>query len=259
MHSTLQKQVPTHCHCLHRTSLLSAALCQPCKERYLPSGQEVHNSDSDKVVTPDASNTTDCSHEARDACKARLTVFVMLPLCFPARPQEFCDVLHKFEPTAQLSACEITRVAPEGPNVGATWHEAFCCHDTRPPAGHNGLAILVRPGMGITATNHRSSACGRAQLLDIQWGGQTFCLVNTYWPATGLSDRTLFLRDVLIPTLQGPTVALPQAWICGDFNFVADTGRDRSPREREREIVTEATQSGGVLKTRGSNDHSIRG
>ena len=39
------------------------------------------------------------------------------------------------------------------------------------------------------------------------------------------------------------------------------------PRERERdryrpqmrEIVTEATQSGGVLRTRGSNDHSIRG
>ena len=33
----------------------------------------------------------------------------------------------------------------------------------------------------------------------------------------------------------------------------------RCSREIEREIVTEATQSGGVLKTRGSNDHSIRG
>ena len=83
--------------------------------------------------------------------------------------------------------------------------------------------------MGITATNHRSSACGRTQLLDIQWGVHTFCLVNTYWPATGLSDRTLFLHDVLMPMLQGLTVALPQAWICGDFNFVPDTGRDRSP------------------------------
>ena len=117
--------------------------------------------------------------------------------------------------------------------VRATRHEAFWCHDTGPPAGHNGLAILIRPGMGITATNHRSSACGRAQLLDIQWGGHTFCLINTFWPATGLSERTLqeqlFLRDVLIPLLQGPTVALPQAWICGDFNFVPDTGRDRSP------------------------------
>ena len=28
-------------------------------------------------------------------------------------------------------------------------------------------------------------------------------------------------------------------------------------REREREVVTEATQSGGVLTTRGSNDNSI--
>ena len=34
-----------------------------------------------------------------------------------------------------------------------------------------------------------------------------------------------------------------------------------APEQRrvDREIVTEATQSGGVLKTRGSNDHSIRG
>lgn len=113
--------------------------------------------------------------------------------------------------------------------IRAPRHEAFWCHDSRLPAGHNGLAILIRPQMGITAANHRPSACGRAQLLDIQWGGHTFCLINTYWPATGLPDRTLFLRDVLSPMLQGPTVSLPQAWLCGDFNFVPDTSRDRSP------------------------------
>ena len=29
--------------------------------------------------------------------------------------------------------------------------------------------------------------------------------------------------------LQGPTAALPQPWICGDFSVVPDTGHDRSP------------------------------
>ena len=113
--------------------------------------------------------------------------------------------------------------------IRAPRHEVFWCHDSRLPAGHNGLAILVRPQVGISASNHRPSACGRAQLLDIQWGGHAFCLVNTYWPATGLSDRTLFLRSILSPMLQGPTVFVAQAWLCGDFNFVPDTNRDRSP------------------------------
>jgi exonuclease III len=103
----------------------------------------------------------------------------------------------------------------------------FWGSNTAAPGENNGVAILVRAGPDIRASDHSASPCGRLQTLRVQWGGHSMHLVNTYWPCTGAPARGAFFHNVLQPALR--RVGADAAVVLGDFNFTLDPAVDRHP------------------------------
>lgn len=113
--------------------------------------------------------------------------------------------------------------ATESLNVPA--YACYWAHNAGDAAGNNGVGILIRQSAhALRVLAHQPSACGRLQLLEVEWAGHTFHLANSYWPADGPAQRASFLAGTLTPALP----AAANVIVLGDFNFTTDPARDRA-------------------------------
>ena len=122
------------------------------------------------------------------------------------------------------AACAAQRIQP---------YDVYWAHNSTDHSGNAGVAIFVRGTPGLEVRDHVPSPCGRLQRATVSWGGHTFTLVNTYWPATGAPARATFLSSSLAPflTAEGadPGAHHPLC-IAGDFNFTVLPALDRRPQ-----------------------------
>ena len=68
-------------------------------------------------------------------------------------------------------------------------YQVFWGDNTADLAHNSGVAILVRPGPGLTVSSPSHTPCGRAMAVQLEWGGHRFWAVNTYWPSASAAAR----------------------------------------------------------------------
>lgn len=102
-----------------------------------------------------------------------------------------------------------------------------------PSIGNNGVAIIILcPSPLLVPGQHAASPDGRAQFLQIEWGGHSLPLLNQYWPSQSASARASWLPSQLIPfctsqTQAGLLPSISDAVHLADWNFTAAPHLDR--------------------------------
>jgi len=102
-----------------------------------------------------------------------------------------------------------------------------------PSIGNNGVALIfLRPSPLLVTGRHSASPDGRAQLLELEWGGHTLPLLNQYWPSQSSAARASWLQHLLVPFCSsqeqdGLLPSISDAVHLADWNFTEAPHLDR--------------------------------